>query len=1306
MPANQFTSIVEVKAGQKEKLRDELKKVGNPLKNNQTMLQFGPPSAHGEKRPPANTYFARLVIIPGANDPTIYPGEELINPDPAVEAQKSYRLVFSAIFDGTVKDFFKELKQNSPDIGQIFQHCEGYQMGMDLYAYLKPHEQHPQIFYSSFLYETVQTLVKKIQLRERLQTTLRKHRHNMSNALNEICSFDPVPDAKIPTTEMNPIGNVFGLFVALFISGALAAGAWGAYSINQAWIGLFAYLIPVLLFILLPAYANTRITSTVTLVVSTLITAAASFAVTGQATVAGLGGGLALLAGFAVIKNAQANQHNADFAWVSTSTIMHSLVLVLFSLFVGVVTAATLWPTTWLAILGGIGIGGVLVSYALGPVLERAFPDDARSSMIARAVISAILAGIMVFGGLSAGATTAQIVFFVGAFFATAFLSLVIAPVIELIANRMPKPGLYGAVQDEVDAFKTVDDYKPVLESVGREDVIAQNQFNLYLTFKGDWFMRLVRLTRMQVLMFVLGTGLLNTPRAASGSLAGLTTVHFGHWIVIDGGRRLFFMTNYDSTWENYITDFVNKIHDILDIQLITFVGFSKEGTRNIAAFRRWLRRIQPQADMFYSAYPYTTVRNLQRDIKVNAKFPKNDWDDEVALNWLSLLADPEYPTWTTDQLKNDQAEYQTYIQEAADRGEKLTADEWKQIQSFIVYGYANLPHGRYLFLNIRDAEKAKVWLRQVADHVTTITKANDDDQPDRHLKTVVTVAFSYPAMEVLNLPQETLDSFTNEFREGIAPPPKKGDNLHPRSVKLGDTGQSAPWRWSVGNPVFAYRDPQKEIHLVLMITAKSSEDADALLAQAPFNQIDATESGIGLIQVEQGTTPPTGREPFGFRDGLSNPWIEGTRYSRRERDGKKGAPLKMTDTEIVKVNPDGTQRVTKLDNDPVISTGEFILGYPNTYGQLPSTPLVKNAHDPKNHLKAFKSKGQPDELDGYRDFGRNGSYLVYRKLQQDVDGLWAFFNQQFVNTPKFDQFDVLRTAAKAFGRWPSGVPLVMSPERDNPQMIQLARDTRNHSFFNDFRYRADGLYNDERGLACPFGAHIRRSHPRDAMLDDAPMESMRNTSLHRIMRRSAAFGELPKYVFDSDFFLNNGAPIHVERESKPGHKSDHDGQGIHFFGINANIQQQFEFIQQAWNNNGTFNGMYGSKDLVTGQHAEEEMPTALLEEESGLFNDFLQIREGKKAKASMFSGAGIIPQSAQRQAQGTPVLEPQLGRLSELDANPIRFEVTHLTQPDRPLHERLYDLKNFVTVRGGAYLFIPSLPALKFMTDTPPKTS
>lgn len=865
MPANQFTSIVEVKAGEKDKLRNELKKVGNPLKNNQATLQFAPPAPHGEKRPPANTYFARLVIIPGLNDPTIYPGEELITPDPAVEAQKSYRLVFSAIFDGPVKDFFKELTQNSPDIARIFQHCEGYRTGMDLYAYLKPHQQRPQIFYSSFLYETVQTLYGKINLRERIQNTLRKHRHDISGALNEVCSFDPVPDAKIPTTEMNRIGSIFGLFIALFISGALAAGAWGAYSINQAWIGLFAYLIPVLLFITLPAYANTRVTSTITLVVSSLITVAASFAVTGQVIVAGVGGVLALGAAFLVIQNAQANQHNADFAWVAASTIMHSVALVLFSLFVVIVTAATLWPTSWLLILGAIAVGGVLVSYALGPVLERAFPDDPRTSMIARGVISAVLAGIMVIGGLSAVATTAQIVFFVVAFFVTAFLSLVIAPVIQLIANRMPKPGVYGAVQDEVDAFKTVEDYKPVLESVGREDVIAQNQFNLYLTFKGDWFMRLIRLTRMQVLMFVLGTGLLNTPRDSSGSLAGLTTVHFGHWVVIDGGRRLFFMTNYDGTWENYITDFVNKIHDILDIQLITFIGFSKEGTRNIAAFRRWLRRVQPQADMFYSAYPYTTVRNLQRDVKLNAKFPKQDWDDEVALNWLSLLADPEYPVWTTDQLKNDKTEYQEYIHDAAARGPKLSAEEWKNIQSFIVYGYANLPHGRYLFLNIRDADQAKAWLKQVSDHITTISRAHEDDRPDRHLTTVVTLAFSYPAMEVLNIPQETLDSFANEFREGIAPPPKKGDNLHPRSVKLGDTGPSAPWRWSVGNPVFAYRDPHKEIHLVLMITASSSDDADALLAQAPFNLIGSPESGVGLIQTEQGTDSPHGARTVWF---------------------------------------------------------------------------------------------------------------------------------------------------------------------------------------------------------------------------------------------------------------------------------------------------------------------------------------------------------------------------------------------------------------------------------------------------------
>lgn len=208
--------------------------------------------------------------------------------------------------------------------------------------------------------------------------------------------------------------------------------------------------------------------------------------------------------------------------------------------------------------------------------------------------------------------------------------ALLVSP---LAARRMTR---FGAVQDQVAQMSEPkpgggDDYRAVA-GTGREDVIAQNQFNLYLTFKpGRW-----RVWQMWLLMTVLQpvTRYLGYP----GVLGGLTTVHFGHWVLIDGGRRLFFMTCYDGSWENYIADFVNKIADTLDVQLLNFVGFSDEGTRGMAAFRRWLRRVQIQSEVFYSAYPRATVRNIMTARRIVDTCPSRGASEAEIQQWLQLF--------------------------------------------------------------------------------------------------------------------------------------------------------------------------------------------------------------------------------------------------------------------------------------------------------------------------------------------------------------------------------------------------------------------------------------------------------------------------------------------------------------------------------------------------------------------------------------------------------------------------------------------------------------------------------------------
>jgi hypothetical protein len=137
--------------------------------------------------------------------------------------------------------------------------------------------------------------------------------------------------------------------------------------------------------------------------------------------------------------------------------------------------------------------------------------------------------------------------------------------------------------------------------------------------------------------------------------------------------------------------------------------------------------------------------------------------------------------------------------------------------------------------------------------------------------------------------------------------------------------------------------------------------------------------------------------------------------------------------------------------------------------------------------------------------------------------------------------------AAKLVGRWPSGAPLVLSPERDEPQFAAA----------NDFGYYA----RDPRGLACPLGAHVRRAKPRDT-LNPQPgsADSLAVNKRHRILRRSRAYGPVDDSRPDPD----------VDR-------------GLYFICLNASLTRQFEFVQHTWLNNPNFNGLYDDADPLVG---------------------------------------------------------------------------------------------------------------------------
>lgn len=310
----------------------------------------------------------------------------------------------------------------------------------------------------------------------------------------------------------------------------------------------------------------------------------------------------------------------------------------------------------------------------------------------------------------------------------------------------------------------------------------------------------------------------------------------------------------------------------------------------------------------------------------------------------------------------------------------------------------------------------------------------------------------------------------------------------------LGDVGSSAPSTWSLGG------DGDRRPDVLVLLYAADPDTMASLLAEHRERWASA---GIDELACE--VSDELGRrEHFGFADGLSQPFVAGA----------PGAPRPGED---------------------VIATGEFLLGHENAYGRLPASPRL-----------------------GDRDLGKNGSYLVLRKLEQDVAGFWSYFAREArrladdgVAARDLDELaDWL--AAKCVGRWRSGAPLVRAPERDDPSQALGGR-------VDAFRYLAE----DPHGLRCPFGAHVRRANPRDGRGGTAE-ESLRVVGRHRMLRRGRPFG------------------TRLPREAALRGEDDGGRRGLYFVSLQSSIARGFEFVQQTWLDNPGFAGLFAEADPVT----------------------------------------------------------------------------------------------------------------------------
>jgi hypothetical protein len=128
------------------------------------------------------------------------------------------------------------------------------------------------------------------------------------------------------------------------------------------------------------------------------------------------------------------------------------------------------------------------------------------------------------------------------------------------------------------------------------------------------------------------------------GHLGRVQTIHFGRWVVLDGGTRVFFATNYDGQHEAYMDDFINKVGWGLNLIFSNGVGWPKtdwlllRGARREQAFKRYQRRHQVPSQVWYQACPGLTLADIERDVAIRAGLSLNHPTREQARAWLRRL--------------------------------------------------------------------------------------------------------------------------------------------------------------------------------------------------------------------------------------------------------------------------------------------------------------------------------------------------------------------------------------------------------------------------------------------------------------------------------------------------------------------------------------------------------------------------------------------------------------------------------------------------------------------------------------------
>jgi Dyp-type peroxidase family len=475
-------------------------------------------------------------------------------------------------------------------------------------------------------------------------------------------------------------------------------------------------------------------------------------------------------------------------------------------------------------------------------------------------------------------------------------------------------------------------------------------------------------------------------------------------------------------------------------------------------------------------------------------------------------------------------------------------------------YGKLGFPKGRFMLFHIGNPDSGRKFVTRLLPMITTAlrwpslstdipTGKNRVPRPE----VAVNIAFTFYGLLALEIPVRSLRGMPYEFIDGMtARAPMLGDDFHEDWKERWDD----VWTKSAQG----YGPNANRVHILITLNAQMDTRTGAAVPALHERTLEierlAEDNGITLLEGhnqpgkavrryqelsailthENGEYKPTPKEHFGFTDGISDPLFDGQYPNQYEQTIAKGRGA---------LDGKGNWRP--------LATGEFLLGYPDEAQEIAGAAMPL-------------------------DFSRNGTFMAYRKLHQNVAVFRDFIAEAAKTYAKVsgieNQEDARETLmAKMAGRWADGVPLSLAKNVEEWRKFQnelkhMPDQKTSEAALKDFKFRYpknDRGESDERddpdGIKCPLTSHLRRVNTRDMMGPTAEDGSVL-ANRRRVLRRGLPYGGSPEGAQDTE---------------------EH---GIVMLIVCASLFRQFEFVQQQWINYGLDAGAGSDACPIVGNHS------------------------------------------------------------------------------------------------------------------------